>query len=287
MWTPAFSFVTAWRVSAALVLLLLVGASVPVGAAGGILVTPARLEAVVGDDGRVPPVVLQNRSGQAVWVEARPVWGTHDLYGMPILHPADSLPDVKVQVSPNRFELAPGQRIAVEARLERPERPLYPVLLFEIGPQATAPPSSAITQIAVPLLLVPHGHELGSAVVLGGWVDGVEEGPGVRVHVIVGNDGAAHARTGGSARITHNESGQVTEIPLPEQLILPGLGRLLEVEWRPPELAAGRYSVDFAGIATDELAGLPSFEVRAGMSITSTYGPTAHGPLAHLAEIDG
>ncbi|HHT26261.1 MAG TPA: hypothetical protein GXZ82_03285, partial [Firmicutes bacterium] len=50
-------------------------------AQAGVLISPARLEAVIGADGHIPEVTLLNRGPEAVTVRFRLVGGGHDLVG--------------------------------------------------------------------------------------------------------------------------------------------------------------------------------------------------------------
>lgn len=220
-----------------LCLYLVVG---PRAGAQGILVSPARIEALLAHDGMLPPVWVENRTELPVrfWVETG--WVTHDMHGRPVYLPSERRGDVTVHVLPAAGVLTPGQGVHLDIRVEPADRPVYPVvyLLFQ-----QAEGGDDILRVAVPLLL-HTGLETPRTMIEGVSIESHDDAN--RLHLLVANYGEAHVRVGGRVRILGTSGEAVAESHVPEALVLPGARRLITVEWDGSPLAWGEYRIVFA-----------------------------------------
>src|SRR5690625_158571 len=151
-----------WPIVVALTLAVGLGRLGAGRAAGGMVVRPARVEAVIDSDGTVPPLRVHNRMARPIQIELAVGWGSHDLYGVPIYSETLPQPDVVVHVEPSQVVLLPGTQSNIRVQVEPANRPLYPVLFITWQPDEAGRSSSSglatVTRIAVPFLLLPEGH---------------------------------------------------------------------------------------------------------------------------------
>lgn len=205
--------------------------------AQGIRVTPARIEAVLRDDGVLPSVFIHNRSSEPVVIRAETGWGTHDLYGSPIYLDHDARPGPQLYVEPREAFLSPGATLRISLRIDSTDQASYPMLFLQLHrPRA---PEAEKTRIAVPILL-HTGREERRARVEGIRLDSDGHGRAL-VQAVVVNEGKAHIRTAGTVRLLRPDDTLAMELELPELIVLPGARRLVTASWPAEALDLGEY----------------------------------------------
>ena len=119
-----------------LTVLLAAVAAPPAHAAGGVGISPSRVEADVHRGGLIPPITVENTSDKPVVVTAQALKATADLSGQPVYDDtpaARRVGDALLRPGPRRFVLRPGARRSVRARvLACPQQGLgtYAVMSF-------------------------------------------------------------------------------------------------------------------------------------------------------------
>lgn len=231
----------------------------PALAAGGIHVTPARVEAVIGPDGVAPPLTVHNHMDRAIGIHVTVGWGSHDLHGVPIYSAEPPRPDVVVKTEPDHLLLLPGAQAEIQVQVDPADQPLYPVIFVAWRPVwsgwLTETEFHAVTRIAVPFLLTPEDHPPGAVRMIDTTVTEIAPHT-VEVVAIVRNDGVAHGKTAGEL-VVLDEAGSVSALlPLPEVFVLPGAERLLRMVWQTEEPVSGQYTIRFDGFPGEALAAL-------------------------------
>jgi hypothetical protein len=238
----------------------------------GVLISPARLEAVIGADGHIPEVTLLNRGPEAVTVRFRLVGGGHDLVGMPRFAEDRATTDrlaAHITFSPQECILRAGEICTVVFQLQKPlQGGLYPALVADIIPLGSAKGGIvATTRIAIPMLLTATDVAEQTKPLLRSQSLSVTQ-PGVgaplQIAVEVHNFGDKHVHTGGRALIS-GPQGEMMEVVLPPVTILPGFARQLSTQWAPPALPQGDYVVRFVPDSAPEAV------AQAAMRIVRPY----------------
>lgn len=220
-------------------LLCLCFASGPV-AGQGILVTPARLEAVLAPDGTLPPLYIENRTGQAVGFWSDVGWVSHDLYGAPLYLPQEWRTDVAVHIEPQTTRLEPGEGVYLRISVEPADRPSYPVIYLSFRPYEHG--HADILRIAVPALLHTGQESIRTLVE----EVSLESDPdGSYLHLLVANYGDAHVRAGGRVHLLAPDGELVATAVAPATLVLPGARRLISAAWEGGPLPWGEYRMVF------------------------------------------
>lgn len=227
-------------------------AASPAAASGGIHVTPARVEAVIGADGSAPPITVHNRMDRPVRIEVSVGWGSHDVHGIPMYVPESPDADATAQVHPPELLLLPGARAEIRLRVAPADRPHYPVvfLAWHVGLTTSVAGTEfqTVTRIAVPFLLTPENHPPGDVRIIDIGVEATQS-RAVEIQVLVENAGDVHVRTSGEAVILDSTGNVVGIVRLPHVLVLPGAERLLRVEWQPEKLLTGPYTLRVDGLS--------------------------------------
>ncbi|MFL5825297.1 MAG: hypothetical protein ACJ76V_02115 [Thermoleophilaceae bacterium] len=126
-------------------------------AAGGVQVSPSRIDARVKVGGRIPRVTVRNTSALPVSVSAQPLLATQDLSGQPSYDTSAASRrrgSRLLRLAPSRFTLPPGGARRVSATvLACPQVGVgsYGVILFS-GRQAAGHPPSGTTAQVTPVL---------------------------------------------------------------------------------------------------------------------------------------
>jgi hypothetical protein len=218
----------------------------------GVLITPARLEAVIGADGRIPEVTLLNRGPESVAVHFRLVGGGHDLVGIPRFSEEpgviEHLTDF-ITLMPQECVLKAGEITKVAFQLRQPmQTGLYPALIADIIPLDFPKGGiAATTRIAIPMLLTAVDIAESAQPLLRSQALRVSQsgrGEPLQVDVEVHNLGNRHVHTGGRA-VINGTQGPIAEVILPAVTILPGYARQLSAQWAPPSLPQGDYEITF------------------------------------------
>lgn len=248
-WANRLRHITTWTV---LYIGLAFCAASPAFASGGIHVTPARMEAIIGEDGVAPPLTVHNRMDRPVRIHVSVGWGTHDAYGIPIYFDEPFDAHAEAHVHPSELLLLPGARAEIRLQVTPADRPHYPVvfLAWHAGQTRSAAGTEfqAVTRIAVPVLLTPANHPPGHVRIIDIGAE-AKEPHAVEIHVMVENAGDAHVKTSGEALVLDQTGNVVGLLRLPELLVLPGAKRLLRMTWQPEEAAAGPYTLFFNGLS--------------------------------------
>ncbi|NLN17737.1 MAG: hypothetical protein GX162_00475 [Firmicutes bacterium] len=212
-------------------------------AQAGVVVAPARLEAVVGPDGNAPGLRIANTGSNAVTVKLSLADGGHDLDGAPLFDESitgrQRWAD-RIFLDKTELFLGPQEStdVRVRALLEEGQG-LYPVIMAEIRPVGSSSVGvETVARVAVPVLLTrPPAQTLVSA---SGLIVSQESAGGpVLIEGILRNEGSVHVRAG--ARIAIEGPGIVDEILLNPVTVLPGLARRVRGEWRPESMPPGDY----------------------------------------------
>lgn len=239
-------------------------------AQASVAISPARLEAVIGPDGSLPPLTVANRGQFPVHICFSLAGGGHDLQGAPLLNESRQMQialAAQLHLHPAEVYLGPGevQYIYLQAR-PFGVGGLYPIIVAEIIPEASDNTSGmrTNTRIAIPTLLTYQA----------GWSAGVSRAPlavsDVRVtqagighpliiSAIIRNQGATHTRLAVPAVI--NGPNNTEDLLFPPVTILPGAARLVQAEWAPATLPVGEYSISVLPPTPDALASKTAFTV--------------------------
>jgi hypothetical protein len=235
-----------------LIMLIICTSQLAVPSQASVAIAPARLEAVIGPDGSLPPLSVMNRGQQAVRIRFSLAGGGHDLFGAPVLNESEQMQvmlSAQLQLQPSEVYLGPGESQFVSLQAQPlGSGGLYPIIVAEIIPEAdsTADAMRACTRIAIPTLLTYQS----------GWSIRVQPpalsvsdvhvaqddiGNPLVIRAIVRNEGDIHARLAVPAMITGPNT--CADLLFPPVTILPGAARQVQVEWAPAALPAGEYSV--------------------------------------------
>lgn len=219
-------------------------------AAGGVVVSPAKIVAEVREGSKLPPITIYNGSKERIIVEVSIGAGGHDLWGIPTmvseLDPDD--PKSPLAVRPTQFTLGPGKSQTVAARVVQPVNGgLYPIIYFSVREAgAEAGSVQAQRRLAVLTLLTESHGSVPTPVVENIFLSQSERGAPVRFISVVSNPGPRHLTISGQMTISdaaHEENARLFFSPV---TILPGCRRQVEVVWRPESLPAGFYQGELA-----------------------------------------
>lgn len=213
------------------------------GGETGVIVAPARLEAVVGPEGSTLGLQLLNTGSESVVVHLSLADGGHDLEGVPVVDESPAGRERwagRVFLEKSEVFLAPQESASVQIRaIPEPGKGLYPVVLVQILPIGTQP-EAVVTRarVAVPVLLTSRP---GFAAVSASELTVRQESVGgpVLIEGIVRNEGEIHIRAG--ARVAIEGPTTSDEILLAPVTVLPGAARRVRGEWRPDTLPPGEY----------------------------------------------
>ncbi|MGI6611150.1 MAG: hypothetical protein ACOX4G_11645 [Limnochordia bacterium] len=210
----------------------------------GVIIAPARLEAVVGPEGSTPGLRILNTGSESVMVSLSLVDGGHDLEGVPVF---DESPAGRERWAGSVFLertevfLGPQESVPIKIRaIPEQGRGLYPVVMAEIQPTGTRPAGVVtMARVAVPVLLTSTP---GNTVVRASELEIRQERVGgpVLLEGIVRNEGEVHVRAG--ARVAIEGPDTVDELLLKPVTVLPGAARRVRGEWRPDSLPPGQYN---------------------------------------------
>ncbi|MGI6082719.1 MAG: hypothetical protein ACOYEP_07610 [Limnochordia bacterium] len=210
---------------------------------GGVIIAPARLEAVVGPDGNTPGLRLLNTGSEAVTVSLSLADGGHDLDGAPLFDESAAGRERwanRVFLERTEVFLGPQESVPVKIRaLPEAGRGLYPVIMAEIRSVGSSVVGvETVARVAVPVLLtrLPAKHAVSA---FGLTVMQETAGGPLLIEGILRNEGDVHVRTG--ARIAIEGPGIEDEVLLNPVTVLPGLARRVRGQWRPDSLPPGDY----------------------------------------------
>ncbi len=237
----------------------------PTGWTASVVISPARLEAVIGLDGRLPPLTVANSGDAPVLIRFSLAGGGHDLSGAPLLdesEPVMARLARQIRIIPDELLLAPAEvrQVALWAQ-PGGKGGLYPIVVVDIMPEESATPAGVATRtrIAIPALLIyPAVVETERDAPL--TVSDIrlsQEAPGrpLLISAVMQNRSSVHVRAG--AQVTIAGAGRTDSIVAAPVTILPGAARRIQAEWAPPLLEAGVYHVSVqpaAGGAAAETA---------------------------------
>jgi hypothetical protein len=244
-----------WLICFIALIIVLFNTSVFGEESGGVLIVPARLEAIFNYDGSIPSLYVINNSNSKIDLEVSYGWGTHDLYGQP-RYLDSSNHQALIIVYPSSFTLNSKEIMEVKVSVNPSDQPMYPVIFFDFISQGDM--ARKAVRIAVPLLLTPSGFPEGEGVITHCWLE--RKGKSLIVNLIFANPNMAHVRSGGKVMIVHKESGISFDIDIPKQIILPGAQRLVSIEWYSEEsIRPGIYLLEIVGFPVQTV--MPKFIV--------------------------
>lgn len=215
----------------------------------GVVVSPARIAAVVKPGDQLPPIRVINGGTAPLEISVYVGRGEHRWDGSPIYldSPAEREWGAScLKLDKHILQLAPGEEDTVTATvgdLVGIEGGFYPVIFFELK----APPESggptAISRLAVITLLRPVNSPPADLAVTGLDIQQAGLGGPLGFFPVVSNLGKVHASFSGYIEIAEEDGKAVTRLPVQPMTVLPGCSRRVSLWWHPEKLPAGAYQV--------------------------------------------
>jgi P pilus assembly chaperone PapD len=214
--------------------------------AGGILVTPARIEKIITENNHSFSIKVKNEGKEPLFIHTHVVGLAADLKGTPIFieenqkgAPLPSIIGIELlKIKPHEFELAPSELKEVLVDVSIPENytgGAYSVIFFEALPKAKEFNNiTTVSRIGVLSLLTFPSDNL----IKDGKIKHIEveqEESLIKILLDFYNSGNIHFLVGGYAIIQNEKKEEIAKVSFKPGIVLPKYTRQIEAIWKPKE----------------------------------------------------